>query len=86
MALNLYADLEGQGKLFSTVAEHYRWYFILLGEFPDRSSAEAWRGNLPDWAANAPHIGFGEVQQERCDQAGFLTGDEAVGLTEFCRI
>jgi hypothetical protein len=85
MALNLYADLDSEGKLFSTVSDHYRWYFILLGDFSDLSSAESNQGGLPEWALNPALRSFREVQKERCDQAGLLEPDEAAGLSEFCR-
>ena len=84
-ARELFQDLNGSGQFFSTVSKGTRWYFILLGSFPDKTTAQAALGDLPRWAKQAVPRRIGTLQRKRCEKRGVLSVAESNGMETYCR-
>ena len=85
-ALVLYEKVKNGGHLFSTVSKGTRWYFILLGDFESKTTAQNKLKELPKWARLGAVKSFSTLQRKRCEKILDLANYESVNLDQSCRI
>lgn len=71
-----------RARIFSTHSKGVRWYYVLLGNYPDRAQARKVSADLPVESVWLRRLG--SLQDARCRALSELPADEASQLQPFC--